>query len=118
MQSLHVALEADTDQKLESGVETACVAGSAVVVVASAGDGYCRCDVGAFVHAAFQGSVDTVAGVGKMIVPDGSDVRCAQKTHCAVAQSQEVGRACCHAVRVGPSLGVIVGTGAEAAGNP
>jgi hypothetical protein len=113
MQSLQVGLAADTDQIPESDAEVACVAGFAVVVDASASDGHCRCDVGASVHVAFQGSVDTVAGVGKMVVPGGPAGRWVQKTRRAAAQSREVGRACCRAARVGPFLEVIVGIEGE-----
>jgi hypothetical protein len=118
-QSRHVALEADTDQTPKSAVvEAASVAGFAVVAVAFAGGGHCHCDVGASVHVAFQGSADTVAGVGKMAAPDEPADRSVQKTHYAVVQSQKLGKACWWAAGVGPSLEVIVGTEAEAVGNP
>jgi hypothetical protein len=119
MQSHHVGLEADTDQTPKSAVvEAASVAGSAAVAVAFAGGGYCHCDVRASVHVAFPGSADTVAGVGTMVAPDEPADRSVQKTHSAVVQSQEVGKACSCAAGVGPSWEVIVGTEAEAVGNP
>jgi hypothetical protein len=119
MQSHHVGLEADTDQTPKSAVvEAASVAGSAAVAVAFAGGGYCHCDAEASVHVAFQGSADTVVGVGKMAAPDEPVDHSVRKTHYAVVQSQEVGKACWCAAGVGPSLEVIVGTEAEAVGNP
>jgi hypothetical protein len=72
----------------------------------------------ASVHVAFQGSADTVVGVGKMAAPDEPVDHSVRKTHYAVVQSQEVGKACWCAAGVGPSLEVIVGTEAEAVGNP
>jgi hypothetical protein len=119
MQSLHVGLEADTDQTPKSAVvEVASAAGLAVVAVAFAGGGHCHCDVAASVHVAFQGSADTVAGVGKTAAPDEPADHSVQKTHYAVVQSQKVGKACWCAAGVEPSLEVIMGTEAEAVGNP
>jgi hypothetical protein len=119
MQSHHVGLEVDTDQTPKSVVvEAVSVAGFAVVAVAFAGGGCCHCDAGASVHVAFQGSADTVVGVGKMAAPDEPADRSVQKTHYAVVQSLEVGKACSCAAGVGPSLEVTVETEAEAVGNP
>jgi hypothetical protein len=119
MQSHHVGLEADTDQMPKSAVvEAAFVAGFAVAAAAFADGGHCHCDVRASVHVAFPGSADTVAGVGTMVAPDEPADRSVQKTHSAVVQSQEVGKACSCAAGVGPSWEVIVGTEAEAVGNP
>ena len=114
MQSLRAGLEAGIDQIPESGVEAACAAGFAVLAVAFVGGSCGHWTVGTSVPVASQRhSAGIVAVVGKAAVP--SD-RSAQKIRSVVVQSQEVGIACCSAVRAGASFEAIAGTVAEVAG--
>ena len=63
-------------------------------------------------------SAGIVAVVGKTGVPSEQADHCVPKIHSVVVQSQEVGNACCSAVRAGPSLEATVEIVAEAAGEP
>lgn len=118
MQSLRVGLEAGIGQIPESDVEASCAAGSAVVVVAFAGDSCDHWTVRTSVLvASLRRSADIVAAVGHPAVPSEQADHSAQKIRSVVVQSQ-LENACCSAVRDGPPVEATVGTVAEAAGEP